>query len=72
MAKVFFEMQDYSIKAWYQADVFNQKLIVGISSGTKNELQHLYINDAISDAYEHYNRLNPDAQMIHPSAVCNE
>lgn len=67
--KVYFQLNDYDVKAWYILDHFNQRLIVGICSTTRKELHFYYHEDAITDAYDHYNNLNKDNQLIHPAAL---
>lgn len=67
--KVYFQLHYYDVRAWYILDHFNQMLIVGICSTVRKELHCLYFEDAITDAYEHYNNLNKDNQLIHPSAL---
>ena len=69
--KIFFELLEYDVKAWYTVDVFNQRLTVGICPGLDKSLHHLFIKEVELEAYDHYNRANKDAQFIHPSGIVN-
>ena len=60
---------DETIKFWYRFDRFNQLLNVRLITKVGSNLKEWYMQDCISEAYDHYNAINKNEQIIFPGSI---